>query len=77
LLLRFAHAAAAAVSPQVRGREHGRSERHADPAAVNLGLVLGVGALFSVTSNLLPGRLSDRTVSRLGMRKPRIFTRAP
>ncbi|WP_432841424.1 MFS transporter [Dactylosporangium sp. CA-092794] len=44
-----------------------------DGAAVNLGLVLGVGALFSFVTNPLAGRFSDRTMSRFGMRKPWIF----
>ena len=35
-----------------------------------LGTVLGVGALFALVCNPLAGRLSDRTTSRLGMRKP-------
>lgn len=43
-----------------------------DPAAAtaNLGLVLGVGALFALIANPLAGRLSDRTTSRFGMRRP-------
>jgi MFS family permease len=44
-----------------------------DRSAANLGLVLGVGALFSFITNPLAGRLSDRTTSRFGMRKPWIF----
>lgn len=39
-------------------------------SATNLGLVLGVGAFFSFLSNPIAGRLSDRTMSRFGMRKP-------
>ncbi|GAA4974156.1 MFS transporter [Kineococcus glutinatus] len=35
-----------------------------------LGTVLGIGALFALVCNPLAGRLSDRTTSRLGMRKP-------
>lgn len=38
-----------------------------------LGLVLGVGAFFALVANPLVGRLSDRTVSRLGMRRPWII----
>lgn len=42
-------------------------------SATNLSIVLGVGALFSLVSNPLAGRFSDRTRSRIGMRKPWIF----
>ena len=34
------------------------------------GLVFGVGALFAVIGNVLFGRLSDRTTSRFGRRRP-------
>ena len=36
----------------------------------SLGLVAGVGALVAVVANPLFGRLSDRTTSRLGRRRP-------
>lgn len=36
----------------------------------DLGLVLGVGALLALLSNPLFGRLSDRTTTRWGMRRP-------
>lgn len=42
----------------------------ADQAAKNLALVTGVGSLLSMVSNPLFGRLSDRTTSRMGMRRP-------
>jgi MFS family permease len=47
----------------------------ADPgrAAAQLGVVLGVGALFAVVANPVVGRLSDRTTSRFGMRRPWIL----
>ncbi|MBB4684392.1 MFS transporter [Amycolatopsis jiangsuensis] len=45
-------------------------------AAADLGLILGVGAFFSLLANPLAGRFSDRTTSRLGMRKPWIFSGA-
>lgn len=45
----------------------------ADEATANLGLVLGVGALFALIANPLAGRLSDRTTSRWGMRRPWIL----
>lgn len=45
-------------------------------SAANLGIVLGVGALFSLVVSPLAGRFSDRTTSRLGMRKPWIFAGA-
>ncbi|MGY1840583.1 MULTISPECIES: MFS transporter [unclassified Modestobacter] len=38
-----------------------------------LGTVLGVGALFALVCNPLVGRLSDRTTSRMGMRRPWII----
>jgi MFS family permease len=41
-----------------------------DRAPGSLSLVTGVGALLSLFSNPLCGRLSDRTSSRLGMRRP-------
>ncbi|WP_285101394.1 MFS transporter [Promicromonospora sp. MEB111] len=47
-----------------------------DNAAADLGLILGVGAIFSLIANPLAGRFSDRTTSRLGMRKPWIFSGA-
>ncbi|MGW8482248.1 MFS transporter [Microbacterium sp. NPDC055903] len=39
----------------------------------SLGLVLGVGAFFAMICNPLVGRLSDRTTSRWGMRRPWIL----
>lgn len=42
----------------------------ASEATSSLGLVLGVGALFALIANPLAGRLSDRTTSRWGMRRP-------
>ncbi|GAA5027982.1 hypothetical protein GCM10023258_23130 [Terrabacter aeriphilus] len=36
----------------------------------NLALVTGVGSLLAIVSNPLFGRLSDRTTSHLGMRRP-------
>ncbi len=51
--------------------------QHISPDAAaatgNLGLVLGVGALFALVANPLAGRLSDRTTSRWGMRRPWIL----
>ncbi|MET0536145.1 MAG: MFS transporter [Steroidobacter sp.] len=46
--------------------------RQLDPgiAASNLSLVLGFGAFFALLGNPLFGRLSDRTTSRFGMRRP-------
>ncbi|MBO3662954.1 MFS transporter [Microbacterium stercoris] len=41
-----------------------------EEATGNLGLVMGVGALFALVANPLAGRLSDRTTSRWGMRRP-------
>jgi len=41
-----------------------------DDAPKNLALVTGVGSLLSMVSNPLCGRLSDRTTSRFGMRRP-------
>jgi len=45
----------------------------AGEATAALGLVLGVGALFALIANPLVGRLSDRTTSRFGMRRPWII----
>jgi len=39
-------------------------------ATANLSLVLGIGAVFALVGNPLFGRLSDRTTSRWGMRRP-------
>lgn len=39
----------------------------------SLGLVMGVGAVFALIANPLVGRLSDRTTSRWGMRRPWIL----
>lgn len=44
-----------------------------EAATGNLGLVLGVGALFALIANPLAGRLSDRTTSAWGMRRPWIL----
>ena len=41
-----------------------------DRAASSLALVVGIGALVSLLGNPFFGRLSDRTTSRLGMRRP-------
>ena len=41
-----------------------------DDAPKNLALVTGVGSLLAIVSNPLFGRLSDRTTSPLGMRRP-------
>ena len=39
-------------------------------ATASLSLVLGLGAFFALVGNPLFGRLSDRTTSRFGMRRP-------
>jgi MFS family permease len=41
-----------------------------ESATDNLGLVLGIGALFALIGNPIFGHLSDRTGSRHGMRRP-------
>jgi MFS family permease len=41
-----------------------------DNAPENLALITGTGSLLAMVSNPLFGRLSDRTTSRLGMRRP-------
>jgi MFS family permease len=41
-----------------------------DDGPATLSLVLGVGALIALLGNPVFGRLSDRTTSRLGMRRP-------
>jgi MFS family permease len=45
-----------------------------DAAPRNLALVTGVGSLLSIVANPLFGRLSDRTTSRVGMRRPWMVT---
>lgn len=45
-----------------------------DDAPRNLALVTGVGSLLSIVANPLFGRLSDRTTSRMGMRRPWMVT---
>ena len=49
--------------------------QHIDPVNTegSLGLVMGVGAAFALVANPLVGRLSDRTTSRWGMRRPWIL----
>src|SRR3954451_14390659 len=42
----------------------------ADRAAGSLGLVASTGAFLSIFANPLFGKLSDRTTSRFGMRRP-------
>ncbi|WP_344092764.1 MFS transporter [Microbacterium deminutum] len=44
-----------------------------DAAPGVLGLVMGVGSLFALVAQPLAGRLSDRTTSRFGMRRPWIL----
>ncbi|MGN6218687.1 MAG: MFS transporter, partial [Microbacterium sp.] len=44
-----------------------------EEATAQLGLIMGVGALFALIANPLAGRLSDRTTSRFGMRRPWIL----
>ena len=41
-----------------------------EEATAQLGIIMGVGALFALICNPLVGRLSDRTASRFGMRRP-------
>lgn len=41
-----------------------------DNAAGQLAMVLGIGAFFALVGNPVFGRLSDRTTSRYGMRRP-------
>ena len=45
-----------------------------DAAPRNLALVTGVGSLLAIIANPLFGRLSDRTTSRVGMRRPWMVT---
>ncbi len=44
-----------------------------DQAPNSLALVAGVGALLAIFANPFFGRMSDRTTSRLGMRRPWLF----
>ena len=45
-----------------------------DAAPRNLALVTGTGSLLSILANPMFGRLSDRTTSKLGMRRPWMVT---
>jgi MFS family permease len=45
-----------------------------DAAPRNLATVAGIGSLLAIVANPLFGRLSDRTVSRTGMRRPSMVT---
>lgn len=44
-----------------------------EKAPAVLGLVMGVGSLFALVAQPLAGRLSDRTTSKFGMRRPWIL----
>ncbi|BDV31917.1 MFS transporter [Microbacterium terricola] len=44
-----------------------------EAAPAVLGLVMGVGSLFALVAQPLAGRLSDRTTSKFGMRRPWIL----
>lgn len=44
-----------------------------EQAGTALGIVTGIGGLFAIFTQPLVGRLSDRTMSRAGMRKPWII----
>nr|WP_042180520.1 MFS transporter [Kibdelosporangium sp. MJ126-NF4]CEL14423.1 major facilitator superfamily MFS_1 [Kibdelosporangium sp. MJ126-NF4]CTQ88788.1 major facilitator superfamily MFS_1 [Kibdelosporangium sp. MJ126-NF4] len=44
-----------------------------EEATTNLALVLAVGAIFGLVANPVAGRLSDRTTSKWGMRRPWIL----
>ena len=44
-----------------------------DKAPAVLGLVMGIGSLFALIAQPLAGRLSDRTTSKFGMRRPWIL----
>ncbi|MGI8456929.1 MAG: MFS transporter [Propionibacteriaceae bacterium] len=45
-----------------------------DHAPASLGLVTGIGSLLALFANPIFGRMSDRTASRLGMRRPWMVT---
>jgi MFS family permease len=45
-----------------------------DAAPRNLATVAGIGSLLAIVANPLFGRLSDRTISRTGMRRPWMVT---
>lgn len=45
-----------------------------EAAPRHLAMVTGIGSLFSIVANPLFGRLSDRTTSRVGMRRPWMVT---
>ncbi|HEX3206163.1 MAG TPA: MFS transporter, partial [Propionibacteriaceae bacterium] len=45
-----------------------------DQAPKSLGLVTGIGSLLAMVGNPFFGTMSDRTSSRLGMRRPWMVT---
>jgi len=61
---------AALLTPVIVGLSLKLISIDAENATTNLALVAGVGAFLAVIANPLFGRLSDRTTSRLGMRRP-------
>ncbi|MFT3792895.1 MAG: MFS transporter [Rudaea sp.] len=61
---------AALLPPILLGLQLRARSLDPDHAAASLSLVAGAGALVAMLANPLFGRLSDRTTSRFGMRRP-------
>ncbi|WP_433296201.1 MFS transporter [Pseudonocardia sp. CA-142604] len=63
-------ALAATLAPAILTLQLKVAQLTASAPEIALSLVLGVGALASIVANPVFGRLSDRTTSRWGMRRP-------
>lgn len=61
---------AALITPVVIGLSLKLLEIDADNATTNLSIIAGIGAFLAMIANPFFGRLSDRTISRFGMRRP-------
>jgi MFS family permease len=69
-MLAMIGAYASILTPAIIGLSLKMFEINPEHASQNLSLVVGIGAVFALIANPLFGRLSDRTASRFGMRRP-------